>query len=299
MPKDYDKIIKENFDEVFPALLKILLGIDLPPLRNVRSVKDKVQVTPEVELDNLKMAQRPDTKLPFLLHFEIQATDEDMRSRQLLYYGMVYHRYKLPVEQYVIYIGRKKAKKILNNRLELPNMTLEFPVLDLRSVKKSLFLQSGTPEGVVLAILSDFGKSKPIEVVREILHELHALTGNKKIIKKYHKQLLVLSRLRDLGTITLNEILKMPFHYDIKSDVLYNEGLHVGLEQGLEQGLEKGLEQGLEQGLEKGREQGLQQSVLKLLKSGILNLAQIMAVMDVSKKFVLDIAKAHNIEVKR
>lgn len=77
MPNDYDKIIKENFDELFPHLLKVVLGLSLPHLEDL---KDKFQITLERELDNLKIAVHDDPALNYGLHWEIQTSDEDMRA---------------------------------------------------------------------------------------------------------------------------------------------------------------------------------------------------------------------------
>jgi hypothetical protein len=78
----------------------------------------------------------------------------------------------------------------------MDNVRLAFQVLDLRSIPKDVFLQSDKPECVLLAILSDFGSEKPEWVVRQILEHLVKLIGRVPRLKKYQKQLHLLSRLR-------------------------------------------------------------------------------------------------------
>ena len=51
MPNDFDKIFKENFELLLPHLLRKVLGLELPRLEDL---KDKIQVTVEREMDNLK-----------------------------------------------------------------------------------------------------------------------------------------------------------------------------------------------------------------------------------------------------
>ena len=235
MANIYDRIFKENIDELLPHLLREILGWEVPKLEDL---KDKLQVTLEREVDIFKKVIHDDhPEKDHGLHCEIQGQDMDMRARELLYYGMFHHRYKLPLRQIVIYIGEEPAHHIMNNILELEGIRLEFTVIDLHSIPKDVFLQSNKPECVLLALLADYGQDKPEKVVRQILHNLTNLVGNKTTLRKYQKQLLVLSRLRNLTAITTNIINTMPIHFDIETDVLYREGTEKGVEKGTEKAI--------------------------------------------------------------
>ena len=126
MPNDYNKIIKENFDPLLPHLLRKVLGLELPQLIDL---KDKIQVTLEREMDSLKKVVHDDPALNFGLHWEIQMNDENMRARNLLYYGLFFQNRKMPLKQIVIYVGNKKPLSIFNDVLELEGLRLEFTVV--------------------------------------------------------------------------------------------------------------------------------------------------------------------------
>ena len=196
--------------------------------------------------------------------------------------------------------------KILNNSLQFESLTYNFEVVALKTVSKDLFLQSDKPEVVILAVLADFGKDKPKKVIKQILEHLLKIVGRVPSLKKYHQQLLVLSRLRKLEVITKTEIILMPIHYEIETDGLYLEGIEIGREQGIGIGVEKGIgigvEKGIEQGLEKGMEQGIEktntEAVTRMLRQQKFTLADIMLIQNVSESFVRKIAQDLGIEVK-
>jgi predicted transposase YdaD len=292
MPNDYDKVIKENFEPLLPHLLRKVLGLELPRMVDL---KDKIQITTEREMDNLKKVLHDDPSLDFGLHWEIQSSDEDMRSRNLLYYAIYYEKYRLPLQQIVIYVGEKTPTQIVKNQLEIRGLTLNFSVLDLKSVPKEVFLHSDTPEEVVLAILCDFGEDQPVEVIRQILQHLLKLIGRVPRLKKYQHQLAVLSRLRKLEVPTKNEIVAMPVQYDINTDGLYLEGLSKGMEKGIEKGIEKGLQKGLQKGV------GLhsEETVLRMLRAGRFGMQEIMALVDVTETFILKVAAKHKLNIPK
>ena len=214
MPNDFDKIFKENFEQLLPHLLRKVLGLELPRLEDL---KDKIQVTVEREMDNLKKAVHDDPRLDYGLHWEIQSADEDMRHRNLLYYALFVQKYSLPLKQIVIYVGNEKPKKVQQNGLELEGLRLEYQVVNLREIPKDLFLSSDVPEDVVLAILGDFGSEQPEKVIRQILQHLFKLIGRVPRLEKYQRQLQTLSRLRKWEVQTQKEISAMPIQYNISS----------------------------------------------------------------------------------
>ncbi len=284
MPNDYDRIFKENFEPLLPHLVRKVLGLDLS---RTEPMEAKIQVTLKREMDNLKKVIHDDPTEDYGLHWEIQATDVDMRRREFLYYALFYHETGMSLHQIVLYIGNEPPVRLLNSVLELRGLHLEFTVINLRGIPKEQFIGSNVPEEVVLAILCDFGQDKPVEVVRAILQHLLKIVGRVDRLKKYQRQLQVLSRLRKLQPIVRKEISLMPIQYDIQTDELYLEGLEQGLEKGLEQGIEKGLEQGIEQGLAKHR----YDTVVRMLQAAVLTIEQIADFAGVTLDYVLDVHK--------
>jgi len=70
----------------------------------------------------------------------------------------------------------------------------------------------------------------------------------------------------------------MPIIFDVREDILF--------QQGKEEGLEKGREKGLEEGLEKGQLLANYTFVINLLKDGTFSIRQIAHIANTSEAFV-------------
>lgn len=279
MPNDYDKILKENLDALLPFIARKLLGLDLS---RTETLKDKIQVTLEREGDSFKKVLHDDPSRDYGLHWEFQTNDEDMRGRNLLYYGLFYQKYKIPLRQIVVFLGNEPPKLLRQNILEIRGLRLEFEVIHLREIPKETFLNSNVPEEVILAVLCDFGADRPEQVIRMILNNLAKVVGRVRRLQRYQRQLHVLSRLRKLHPISLKEIKAMPIHYDIETDELYL----AGMEKGIEKGMEKGMEKGLEKGVEKGMELNQHETVVRLIQSGRFSDEEIAEFAGVTVEYV-------------
>lgn len=279
MPNDFDKIIRENLDPLLPYIAQKLLGLDIS---RTETLKDKIQVTLEREGDHFKKVLHNDPTLDYGLHWEFQSTDEDMRGRNLLYYALFFQKYALPLKQIVVYLGNEPPKQILLNTLDLEGLILSFQVVNLREIPKETFLQSSIPEEIILAILCDFGSDRPEHVIRLILQNLMKIVGRVPRLKRYQRQLHVLSRLRKLHPVSLKEIQAMAIHYNIETDELYLAGI------------EKGIEKGIEAGIEKGIEKHQHDTVLRLLKSRKLSEEEIAEFAGVSVSYVRKLKKGLN-----
>src|SRR5580693_8423044 len=98
----YDKILRENLEAALPGLIRNLLGSHAV---HTEELPDDIQHTKERKPDVLKKVTDKDGRT-FVLHIEFQAKDEpEMVFRMAEYYIMLLRRYKLPVEQHVIYVG--------------------------------------------------------------------------------------------------------------------------------------------------------------------------------------------------
>lgn len=109
----------------------------------------------------------------------------------------------------------------------------------LRSLKDYSFeslLDSQVPEEIILAVLADFKKHKPAEVLKRILARLQAVGQEEIALRKYVRQLSILARLRNLTRETHKQVQDMGLLYDITKDYLYQEGLVKGEEKGLVKG---------------------------------------------------------------
>jgi hypothetical protein len=153
-----------------------------------------------------------------------------------------------------------------------------FLVIDLKRIPKDVFLQSDTPEAVLLAILADFGADKPEKVIRQILQKVQKLIGRIPRLEKYQRQLQVLSRLRKLEISVKKEIERMPIHYEIETDGLYLEG----------------VEKGVEIGVEKNKFD----NASRLLLQKKYTLKDIMVILDVTESYIRKVALEIGIKVE-
>jgi len=231
MANNYDRVFKENIESLLLPLLRKILGLNPPKLVPVDA---KMQVTQEAEMDNIRRVVHDRPELDYGLQIEFHITDEDLRRRNLLHYALFHNITGLPLRQIVIYGGIGKPNHINQTQLSLSGLNLAFEVIVLKQIPKEQFLNSSIPEEIVLAILCDFGEDQPAHVVRQILQNLQKALRKSSRIKKYQKQLLILSRLRKMEIIVKSQVEAMTIHYDIETDGLYLQGLEEGREEGIE-----------------------------------------------------------------
>ncbi len=228
MANNYDRIFKENIELLLLPLLKKLLGLSPPKLSPIDA---KMQVTQEAEMDHIRRVVHDNPEKDYGLQIEFHVSDEDLRKRNLLHYALFHQITGLPLRQIVIYGGMlTHPNHIHQNQLNLSGLDLRFEVIILKQIPKEQFLQSEIPEEVVLAILCDFGKDQPENVVRLILQQLQRILRKSNRIKKFQKQLLILSRLRKMELIVKNQVEAMTIHYDIETDGLFLQGIEKGIE---------------------------------------------------------------------
>ena len=222
MPNHYDRIFKENIEPMIPFIARKLFGIK--EIKKSEDIKDKLQYTLEKEADYLQRIIHPNPEDDFILHVECQVKDDnDMISRMFLYRAIIYHKFKLPVKQFVFYIGSGKSK--MQTFLGQEELTYTFHLRDINHFSYESFIASTVPEEVVLAILSDFDGVSPEEVIKKIITRLQQLTDKKLRLTKYEKQLEILSKLRKLQKQTIQTITQMGWEYELETDIRYLQGM--------------------------------------------------------------------------
>lgn len=239
MANNYDRVFKENIEPLLLHLLKKVLGLSPPKLVPIDA---KMQVTQEAEMDNIRRVVHDDVNLDYGLQIEFHVSDEDLRKRNLLHYALFHQITALPLRQVVIYGGMGLGSQIRKNHLSLSGLEFQFEVIVLRDIPKEMFLNSTVPEEVILAVLCDFGGAAPEVVIQQILNNLNAIFKGSLRVRKYQKQLLILSRLRKMELIVKTQVENMTINYDIETDGLYLQGMEQGLEKGREEGIEQGIE---------------------------------------------------------
>jgi hypothetical protein len=230
MSNHYDRIFKENIEPMIPIIAHKMFGIK--EIKQSEDIKDKLQYTLEKEADYLQKIIHPNPEDDYILHVECQVKDDnDMISRMFLYRAIIYHKFKLklPVKQFVFYIGSGKSK--MQTFLGQEELTYTFHLRDINHFSYESFIASNVPEEVVLAILSDFDGVSPEVIIKKIIARLQQLTDKKLRLTKYEKQLEILSKLRKLQKQTIQTITQMGWEYELETDIRYLQGIEKGEEK--------------------------------------------------------------------
>lgn len=157
-----------------------LLGLSLGP---TEELPDDLQTTLERKPDLLKRVN--DDEESYLLHIEFQTKAEKaMADRMLLYYALLWEKYREPIKQFVVFIGPSKPRMVTVLQHDKPNYC--FTLVDIRQIDhRSLLDQATQPEEVVLAILSNFKKSEVATVIPGILRRLQQLASEEQKLRRY------------------------------------------------------------------------------------------------------------------
>ncbi|MBV6340549.1 hypothetical protein [Candidatus Magnetobacterium casense] len=241
-PSGYDKLIKELMEGIEQPLIEDVLGIRADKVTRLNTL---MQLTDEREVDFLAKIDCANAD-SFIAHVEFQSTnDPKMLKRMLRYFIHIYSLYELRVKQYVIFIGKDKMN--MKTRLKLPEIRYKYKLIDMRNISCEKFLYSGVPGKIILAILCNMGGRDERELVRQILEELMKVTKGLDLSSNVRK-LEMLSRLRDMQKIVIEEVGKMSIAYDlpIEKDLRFIQGKQAGKQEGLESGRVEGMQDTIE-----------------------------------------------------
>ncbi|TAE73396.1 MAG: hypothetical protein EAZ85_07175 [Bacteroidetes bacterium] len=218
----YDKILKENIFQTIKPFLKQMVGIDIEN-KKIEYIPTSLQKTLEVEADFLGKILHQNKKDDFILHLEFQSQDNlKMQNRMLFYQGFLRLKYTIPIQQYVIYLGKGTSKMktfIKDNNLDFTYNLINFQDFDI-----GYFIESNIPEVVILGILANYKGENAEKIIDKILKKIISVEIDITNQQKYVQQLEMLSNLRNLQEVIKQKINNMAFVYDLKNDIRFKEG---------------------------------------------------------------------------
>jgi hypothetical protein len=218
----YDKIFKENMEYALPGIIKNILGLTII---NAEEVSHDLQHTIERKPDVLRKVTDQNNRT-YILHVELQSQNEkDMVYRMVEYRVMLQRKHKLPVKQYVLFVG--KGRLTMLSSIDEEDFKFRYNIVSPQQVDYKIFLQSKWPEEKILAILGDFGEDTPEKVVQDIIDGIKDTADGDLGKDKYVKQLHVLVQLRNLD-IKLVDMLQAARFFDVKKDSFYMKGIADG-----------------------------------------------------------------------
>ncbi|PWK16632.1 hypothetical protein LV89_04894 [Arcicella aurantiaca] len=215
----YDKIFKENIEAVISSIMQNILEITAV---SVEELPDDIQHTKERKPDTLKKIT-DDKGNTFVLQIEFQVKNEDdMVYRMLDYYGMLERKYKLPVKQFVIFLGADKLT--MPTELNRERLKFSYPLISLSTLDYHIFLKSDKPEEIILGILANFKGENPENALKQILIRVKETTEGDFSLNRYFNQLRVLAQLRNLELNLKNAMDSIAEYIKEERDVLYLRG---------------------------------------------------------------------------
>nr|VFK21470.1 MAG: Predicted transposase YdaD [Candidatus Kentron sp. LPFa]VFK36012.1 MAG: Predicted transposase YdaD [Candidatus Kentron sp. LPFa] len=239
---DKDIVSKETIRRLAVDLATYLLELPIDP-GSLEVLPTEHQRVEDRRAD-LVVKLRDRAGEPFLLHIEIQNSNDDAMPIRMLRYmtDILLAHPGLPLQQYLIYIGPEPLT--MPDGIEGPGFRYRYGLRDMRSVDCRYLLEKDTPDALVLAILCDFGDREPQVVVNHIYTRLKALLGDDlKRFREYIAMLHILSDNRDLQA-EIEEADKMLTQVDLERMPFYEAIMERGVRQGMERGMERGREEG-------------------------------------------------------
>lgn len=215
----YDKILKENIEAVISSIMENVLEITAV---SMEELPDDIQHTKERKPDTLKKIT-DDKGNTFVLQIEFQVKDEDeMVYRMGEYYFMLERKYKLPIKQFVIFLGSDNPK--MPTELDRERLKFSYPLVSLSTLDYHIFLNSDKPEEIILGILANFKGENPENALKQILVRIKETTKGDFLLNRYFNQLRVLAQLRNLELNLKNAMDSIAEYIKEERDVLYLRG---------------------------------------------------------------------------
>lgn len=226
-----DIVSKDVIRRITLDVANMLLELDIDA-DNIELIESEQQRVEDRQADLVAKVQPRLGGEPFILHVEIQNTnDKTMRWRMLRYLtDIALANPNLIFRQYLIYIG--KAALATPKAVQWPELDYRFQILDMRDIDCNTLINKNNPNALVLAILCDFGERDKQTVVNQIFLRLAQLLGeNSRRLREYIDMIEILSDNRDLKP-NIDEAQSMLTRVDRTRLPSYQRGMEAGLTTG-------------------------------------------------------------------
>ncbi|MBB2149921.1 Rpn family recombination-promoting nuclease/putative transposase [Pedobacter gandavensis] len=215
----YDKILKENMEANLSGIVEQVLSLKIT---TSEEISDDLQHTKERKPDLLKKVQ-DETGRSYILHIEYQRqNDQNMAYRMAEYSVMLQRRYKLPVSQHMIYLGKEKLN--MPTQIDTTNFKFSYDAKTISSIDYKLFLHHEVVEMKLLTILADLSEVDEKAVMKELVLEIQSVVVEELARGKYINQLKALAQLRDLGPTLENIMDEVANFYVEEKDPFFKRG---------------------------------------------------------------------------
>jgi len=223
----YDKLFRQNMRHIMPGIIEKVLGLSIV---SSSELKDKLQTTKQLEVDALRKVTDGDDHT-YILHIEIQkANDGLMPYRMLEYRSMLYLNYRLPVKQYVLYLGREKLTMPCS--ISEPDLQFSYPLISFADLSYRLFIDAERPEERQLAILGNLESEEPAGILEKLVLHIDRQDISNAEKNKYLQQLRILVQLRNFTKPLEDIMLKVASFFKEENDPFFRRGEAMGVAKG-------------------------------------------------------------------
>jgi hypothetical protein len=257
---EYDVTLKRILTRPGSALLVALTGspslrwlnVELPKVNNRRL--DLLGERPDRELFGIEFQSRNEKHFPFRMGAYLFGAAEQ--------YG------RLP-RQIVLYVGEARLR--MKNRIETPDLSYRFHLVDIRDLDGEALLASPNLGDNVLAILTRLGDQR--DTVRRILERIaRGPVGERG---EALAELSIVAGLRKPArAVIVREAKNMPIHYDIMDNELIGPVIRKEQAKASREGRLAGLLAGRAEGLLKGHKEGHKEGRVEGQRDILLDLMQ-------------------------
>ena len=215
----FDKVLHENADLGILPIVVNELGLHIV---HTEYRKEKMQATDEREVDGHYWLKTLEGK-EIILHMEYQTkNDPNMVLRINRYVAMIRYYYPgIKIKSVVLFVGDNTPT--MRTQLTEDEIFRGFDLIMAKDLDHKTLLASEEPAIIVTSILGDYQKENAEEMIYQIIARLKEVCKTNKDLIKSCRQLLVLSILRKLGTLTQKILEKMSIHIDVTKTSLFQE----------------------------------------------------------------------------
>ncbi len=262
----YDINIKDIFERAGSLLIQTLLK---KKIKKIQKLPQEIQIVKQIRPDFLAIIESGEGR--FIVQIEFQAqNDMTIPERMFLTFSLLSINYRLPVEQFVLWIGKGKCKipSYFESSSFYTKVHHTYRIIDMRQISPEIFLKSDKPEIILLSILCRADDKNTL--AKKIITKLLKLRIPERDLLNYFLNLEVLGELRGLK-IDFKEVIRgmgMDLKVDIRKLWSYQEGKKEGKREGRWEGFEEGIKKGLQEGIKKGRQEGIEKGLQEGIKKG-------------------------------
>ena len=234
-----DIISKQSIKRIAVDIAIHLLKLDIVP--NEVELLATEQERVEDRRADLVVKLKLKNNQAFILHIEIQSSnDYKMPLRMMRYYTDIALAYpKLPIKQYVIYIGQQSLK--MNGFVQELGWKYCYQLIDMKDVDCETLIARNNPDALVLAILCDFKGHNEQEMVNHIVLGLHELLkDDPKQFREYLSMIDILAENRNLQP-HIEKASQMITQITVEKSGLYQLGKKRGEKGGEQRGERRGI----------------------------------------------------------